>query len=225
MPSSNSVTRMSDLDLGTPSTSGAFNGTAISIIEPGEIDGLYHLFYQRYDGRLKHLVSPNPRVANWTESSDSKTLVSNARNRTPLVAIADSVIIPETKTHLFYVDVSNHIRQFILDNGSRQWQPSPLRLDNITTSDSLVIALDVSFSGRNFDLYYGSDDGLVHELKHGSMDDYAFTGSSSNQGVAFRRHAGGKQLFTVDKETSQIQLWERDWVQGKSTCSPCSLQY
>ena len=223
-----------EVDLGSPSKSGAFNGTAISIIDRRELDDEYHLFYQHHDGRLKHLVSSNPRTENWTESRDSHTLTSNARDRTPLATVVDSHSL-----YLFYVDKNNHIQQVVYSNGSHEWQPGFRNPADSETSNTLLVASDtllVALKAERhpaddlvFTLYYGSDDGLVHEILWGSTysrETNAFANSSgcngvvTEQGSLIRRY-----IFTVDSELLQIQSWTNDsypdsddlWYPGKST--------
>lgn len=233
---------MTEVDLGSPSKSGAFNGTAISIIDRREFDDAYHLFYQHYDGRLKHLVSSNPRMENWTESGDSDTLASNARDRTPLATVVDTHSL-----YLFYVDKNNHIQQVVYSNGSHKWQSgfrNPADNDTSNTllvaSDTLLVALGAEQPRAErrpaeelaFSLYYGSGDGLVRGILWSSTflrETNAFTNSSGCNGVVTEQ-GGYTQgyIFTVDSELLQIQSWMTKstpewwgpdsnlWIQGKS---------
>ena len=225
---------MTEVDLGSPSKSGAFNGTAISIIDRRELDDAYHLFSQHHDGRLKHLVSSNPRTENWTESRDSHTLASNARNRTPLATVVDAHSL-----YLFYVDTNNHIQQVVYSNGSNKWQPGFRNPADNETSNTLLIAsntLLVALRAERhpveelvFKLYYGSNDGLVHEIIWGSTysrETKAFERSSGCNGViTMQASVMRRYVLTVDSELLQIQFWTNTtypdsddlWIQGKPT--------
>ena len=223
----NSSALMTEVDLGSPSKYGAFNGTAISIIDRRELDDAYHLFYQHHDGRLKHLVSSNPRTENWTESQDSHTLASNARNRTSLTTVVDGHSL-----YLFYVDQNNHIQQVVYSNGSNTWQPGFKNPADNETSNTLLVALRAEQHPAEdlvFTLYYGSNDGLVHEILWGSTysrEIKAFEKSSGCNGVVTEKASLIRRyVFTVDSELLQIQFWTNTtypdsddlWTQGKST--------
>ena len=250
---------MTEVDLGSPSTSGAFNGTAISTINRYELDDAYHLFYQHYDGRLKHLVSPNPRIENWTESSDSRTLPSNTRDRTPLATFIDG-----DSLYLFYVDNSHRVQHATYLNGSQKWQRSQRwqpwlgspRVNGtsntlLVASDTLLIAFEAEReSGEEpwISFLYGSDDGLVHKIylyyynttSYYLSDNQAFARSNGCSGVVSLTAQGDvdlRYIFTVDRESLQIQSWtniaahtssgfwgnisvpssDDPWIQGKPT--------
>ena len=198
--------RVADLDLGPPSTSGAFNGTGISIIKRGDFDDYHHLFYQDFGGQIKHLTSPNPRVTNWTESGDSVTIPSNARNRTPIATANGGGGI-----HLFYVDDTHQIREQFLPKNPRNWiELYHPRSDNRTTSDSLVVALDVYVLTPHPEntiprllLSYRSADSSVHQVVSNTFS----TVLPNSKGSGTVGVYNDTQLLTIDDQTLQIQLW------------------
>lgn len=223
------------LDTGISSASGAYNGTGIATLEPGDFDDSYHLFYQHYDGQIKHLTSTDPRTADWTESPDSDYLPSNARNRTPLFSV-----VTFDGIHLFYIDTLHRVQEKQRSNNSQDWLDGPLSSKMVPASNSLVVAFyatSVSFPANtryliypyySIYLYYGSNDGSVHELssgRNGSIwnNTFTFAGSSSNSGIAIGPYFGDHakdSLVTVDASSSQIQMWTNvpdlgGWVQGK----------
>lgn len=227
-------------DTGIPSASGAYNGTGIATLGPGGVDNNYHLFYQHYDGRIKHLTSTDPRTANWVESPDSSTMPSNARNRTPL-----SSVVALDGIHLFYISVSHQLQEIQRSNNSQNWENGPLNSGLVPVSNSLGVSLyATSYTGAYtshlgtsayyvayyvLSLYYGSKDGSIHLLSsdfNGTNwnDTYTFAGSSGTNGVAVGPSFGdydGTFVATIEDSTSQIQVWidspDLGWIQGKSS--------
>ena len=124
------------------SASGALNGSAISTIDAGTVDKSYHLFYQHYDGLVKHLTSPNPEEGNW----GSRNKIYNAKSRTPL-ANAVTSNGSESIIHLFYLDKNMILQEKLYSNTSQEWQDGSLGGYKIPISNSSMIALDAnSFS-------------------------------------------------------------------------------
>lgn len=197
------------------------------------LDDNYHMIYQQFDRRLKHLVSHDPKAANWTESHDSVTMASDARERSPLVAAA----APDGY-HVYYIDTSNYVRESHLANNSQDWADGILSCYNVSTSSSLVVGLDIQYSlqhGSSGDFYemslfYGSEDGSVHQMVseiNGSTwkESYIFRGSSGSNAINIGYLNATEDdfkfvLMSIGTSTSQIELWlwsgfPTSWNHGK----------
>ena len=223
------------------SASGALNGSAISTIEAGTVDKSYHLFYQHYDGLVKHLTSPNPEEGNW----GSRNIIFNARSRTPL-ANAVTTDGSVSTIHLFYLDKNMMLQEKLYSNTSQEWQDGSLGGYKIPISNSSMIALDTnsfSFAKQEdvgaIELFYTSNDSSLHQLQwtfgNGLWNDsYTLSDSSGIYRVAVERittdHAN--ELWTVNG-LQQIENWVavddsgygRLWSQRKISAVDCGCTF
>ncbi|KAG7006784.1 phosphatidate cytidylyltransferase [Physcia stellaris] len=197
------------------SDSGAVNGSAISTIDAGTVDGSYHLFYQHFDGEVKHLTSPNPEEGDW----GSRNIISNALSRTPLANAVTSDGSVST-VHLFYLDENMILQEKLYSNTSQKWQDGSLGGYKIPISNSSMIALDAnSFSFAEhgdlgyIELFYTSNDSSLHQLQwtfgNGLWNDsYTIGESNGIYRVAVEQITTGhaNDLWTVDK-LQEIGHW------------------
>ena len=197
------------------SDSGALNGSAISTIVAGTVDGSYHLFYQHFDGEVKHLTSPNPEEGDW----GSRNIISNALSRTPLANAVTSDGSVST-VHLFYLDKNMILQEKLYSNTSREWKDGSLGGYKIPIPNSSIIALDAnSFSFAEhgdlgyIELFYTSNDSSLHQLQwtfgNGLWNDsYTIGESNGIYRVAVEQITTGhtNNIWTVDK-LQEIGHW------------------
>lgn len=197
------------------SASGALNGSAISTIDAGTLDGSYHVFYQHFDGQVKHLTSPNPEEGNW----GSHNIISNAQSRTPLANAVTSDGSVST-IHLFYLDKNMILQEKLYSNTSQKWQDGSLGGYKIPISNSSMFALDAnSFSFAqhghvsNIEVFYTSNDSSMHQLQwtfgNGLWNDsYTIGEANGIYRVAVEQITTGhtNELWTVNR-LQEIEHW------------------
>lgn len=193
------------------SASGALNGSAISTIGAGTVDGSYHLFYQRFDGQVKHLTSPNPEEGNW----GSQSIILNAQSRTPL---ANAVTFDGSVStiHLFYLDNDLILQEKLYTNTSQKWKDGSLGGYKIPISNSSIIALDAnSFAfGEHEDLghievFYTSNDSSLHQLQ------WTFGNGLWNDSYTLGESSAIVRVAVVQNSTGHVnELWTVDALQG-----------
>ena len=135
------------------SASGAFNGSGIAIasVNFGD-DASIYVFFQKYTGEIVQYISHAD--GNWDEVT---TIATNARNSTPLSAVA--YIVDEVATwHLFYIDKESYVRQRISSNESafetNIWSDGQLNDLNLKANEADMIGLQACYWGN----FYGDTD-------------------------------------------------------------------
>lgn len=151
------------------STTGAFNGTGIALASQSFVDeeqGTMVLYFQHHTGtiRWKQL-----RDSDWVGGTQSEIVASDAKNGTPISAVAYALNNTSTvcfeavlslyysnllQWHIFYIDKSNHIRQKSNSNRTNFWQDGPINKLNLTAMDSDAVGMQACWYGS----FYGDTD-------------------------------------------------------------------
>lgn len=141
------------LDPAYYSTTGVFNGSGIALASQSfvnEEQGTMVLYFQHHTGtiRWKQL-----RDSDWIGGSQSEIVASDAKNGTPISAVAYA--LNETSTwHIFYINTDNHIRQKSNSNTTNVWQDGAINQLNLTVLDSPMVGMQACWYGS----FYGDTD-------------------------------------------------------------------
>jgi len=142
------------------SKEGAFNGSGVAIASQSFVAGSgIFLYYQTFDGAIKASILDN--TGSWQSTGDSAfTVATNARNSTPLSAVAFiSADDPPVATwNLFYVGDDMKVKQRISSNktlgAENSWFDGPLNAHNLVPHDADTIGMQACYWGN----FYGDSD-------------------------------------------------------------------
>lgn len=180
------------------SKKGAFNGSGIAIASVNfGIDSSIWVYFQHYTGEIRSFISQADGT--W---SDSNVVATNARNGTPISAVA-YVVEEVANWHIFYIDESSQVRQRISTNGSafqeNVWRDGPLNDLNLQASSSAMVGLQACYWGN----FYGDSDYTFSD---------GFNATNPNTTIA----PTGMHLWYADSDTSFQQY---SWYTGQDQWS------
>lgn len=132
------------------SVEGAFNGSGIALarVSFDENDrGLVDMYFQHWTGDLRwsQLMSDG----SWQGGSSSETLTEDARNGTPIAAVAYATE-EQAIWHIFYIDLNNTLREKINSNTTNVWREGPLTKKNLKANQADRVALQACWFSNSF---------------------------------------------------------------------------
>ncbi|GAB7355291.1 hypothetical protein MBLNU459_g5829t1 [Dothideomycetes sp. NU459] len=182
------------LDQSYYSTTGAFNGSGIALASQSFSAGGYGtltMYFQHHTGQIRYQTLTD---GNWIGGSISEVVTVDAKNSTPLSAVAYT-LNGTIEWHIFYIDINNMIRQKSNSNTTNIWT-------NGTIDQLNLVALDADQVGMQA-CWYGSDYGDT---------DYTHTplptdGDTSNATVTAHNEVGMHIWYASDSQTFQQLGW------------------
>lgn len=96
----------------------------------------------------------------WLGGSDSEIVATNAKNSTPLSAVAYTSN-GSSIWHVFYIDENNKIKQRSNSNTTNVWVDGPINSANLTANDADQVGLQACWYGSD----YGDSD-YTHTYVH-----------------------------------------------------------
>ena len=157
------------------------------------VDASIFVYFQHYTGEIRSFILEADGT--WT---DSNVIANNARNGTPLSAVA--YLVDEVATwHIFYINNDSYVQQRTSTNGSafqtNIWTDGPLNDLNLKANDADMIGLQACYWGN----FYGDTDYTYSD---------GFNASSQNVSIA----PTGMHLWYADTDTSFQQY---SWFNGR----------
>ncbi|KAK5127916.1 hypothetical protein LTR85_005033 [Meristemomyces frigidus] len=154
------------------STAGAFNGSGIALASQSFVNNLNTgahgnlvMYFQHHSGQIRYQqLTPDD---GWQGGSASEVVATDARNSTPLSAVA--YVTPENM-RLVDIDVNNQIKQRSGTNLSSLWTDGPINDANLTVHDADQVGMQACWYGSD----YGDSD-YTHTPLPTSGPDAAFT--------------------------------------------------
>ncbi|THY23556.1 hypothetical protein D6D00_06143 [Aureobasidium pullulans] len=198
------------LDPAYYSLEGAFNGSGLALASQSFGSGEYGelvLYFQHHSGSIRwQRLTPNN---GWLGGSASEVVATDAKNSTPLSAVAYSLNGIST-WHLFYVDNSNRLREKINSNATNIWEEGSLTGENHLVLDADQVGMQAC--------WYGNDYGDV-DYKHSPLPDQdnSTANSTTDSGTDVGMHlwyASGDTTFQQlgwrhgDKNWTYQQEWD-----------------
>ncbi|WPH03131.1 Hypothetical protein R9X50_00600600 [Acrodontium crateriforme] len=182
------------------SKSGAFNGSGIALasqsfasnLEAGT-QGSLVMYFQHHSGQIRWMQLSSS--GDWRGGSVSEVVAVDAKNNTPLSAVAYALNGTST-WHIFYVDTNNTLRQRTNSNTTNVWVDGPLN------SASKRVVFDADQVGMQA-CWYGSDYG-DSDYTHTPIQGENTTSSSSSSNEV------GMHLWYASDSTTFQQLGWRD---------------
>lgn len=177
------------------SKTGAFNGSGIAIASVNfGVDASIFVYFQHWTGELRAFISEADGT--WT---DSTVVATNARNGTPISAVA--YLVDEVATwHIFYIDQDLYVRQRTSSNASAYqtniWQDGPLNNLNLKANNADMIGLQACYWGN----FYGDTDYTYSD---------GFNATNQNYTLA----PTGMHLWYADSDTTFQQY---SWYNGRN---------
>ncbi|GAB7341492.1 hypothetical protein MBLNU457_7720t2 [Dothideomycetes sp. NU457] len=186
------------------STTGAFNGSGIALASES-FDGSSHgdlvMYFQHYTGQIRWQQLTDQ--GQWVGGDETTIVASDARNSTPLSAVAYAM--NKTSTwHVFYIDVNNTLRQKTNSNATNVWVEGPLSKQKFKVYNADQVGMQAC--------WYGNDYG---------DSDYAHTplpsnGDTSNASITNYQEVGMHMWYASDNQTFQQLGWRAGDLQWTS---------
>ncbi|KAF2662779.1 hypothetical protein K491DRAFT_584621 [Lophiostoma macrostomum CBS 122681] len=197
------------LDQAYFSKKGAFNGSGIALAGESWNKGqkrIFTLYFQHWSGDIRYMTYDTNQ--NWGGGSSSETVASDAKNATPISAVAYTS--NDTQYfHLFYINKDNNLAQRTQDNVTGLWSQGLIGKLNLPVYDSPSVGLQACYKG-NF---------------YGDADTHLFPGANGNNQTLNNTENGMNIWYATDDSTFQQYTWypgqdqwqEVDKWQGKNT--------
>ncbi|KAK4623830.1 hypothetical protein CLAFUW4_05426 [Fulvia fulva] len=136
------------------STEGAFNGSGIALASQSfsrdladGTQGSIVMYFQHHTGQIrwKQLSTSG----DWLGGDISEVVASNAKNNTPLSAVAYDINGSST-WHVFYIAKDNTIKQRTNSNVTNVWVDGPINAMNLQAMDADMVGLQACWYGNNY---------------------------------------------------------------------------
>lgn len=88
---------------------------------------------------------------NWTGGDSTNIVATDARNGTPISAVAYALDRTST-VHIFYIDTKNMIREKIYDNSTNNWRDGPIGAMGLVAMNDTNVGLQACWYGS----FYGN---------------------------------------------------------------------
>lgn len=88
---------------------------------------------------------------NWTGGDSTNIVATDARNGTPISAVAYALDRKST-VHIFYIDTKNTIREKIYDNSTNNWRDGPIGAMGLVAMNDTNVGLQACWYGS----FYGN---------------------------------------------------------------------
>ncbi|RMY31329.1 hypothetical protein D0866_07363 [Hortaea werneckii] len=179
------------LDPSYYSTTGAFNGSGIALasqsfatdLQTGT-QGSIVMYFQHHSGEIRWQQLSS---SGWIGGSASEVVAVDAKNSTPLSAVAYTTNGTST-WHIFYIDQNNLIKQRSNSNTTNVWVDGPINTANLKANDANQVGMQACWYGND----YGDSDYTHTPLPDSGGDEdydedvgmhlwYAVTNSSFEQ--------------------------------------------
>jgi hypothetical protein len=188
------------------STAGAFNGTGLALASQsfGQDDrGEIVMYFQHWSGDLRwsQLMSDG----SWQGGSASETLARDARNGTPISAVAYSMG-EESIWHIFYIDLNNTVRERINSNTTNVWREGPLSKRKLKANRADQVGMQACWFGN----FYGDS-----SFKKSDAFNAPNTDGRPNDQV-------GMRLWYASSDTTFEQL---GWLHGEVSVYTTQREY
>jgi hypothetical protein len=188
------------------STAGAFNGTGLALASQsfGQGDrGEIVMYFQHWSGDLRwsQLMSDG----SWQGGSASETLAQDAKNGTPISAVAYSMD-KESIWHIFYIDLNNTVRERINSNTTNVWREGPLSKRNLKANRADQVGMQACWFGN----FYGDSSFKKSD---------AFNAPNSD---GLPNDQVGMRLWYASSDTTFEQL---GWLRGEVSVYTLQLEY
>ncbi|KAI6859960.1 hypothetical protein KC338_g7156 [Hortaea werneckii] len=173
------------------STTGAFNGSGIALasqsfatdLQTGT-QGSIVMYFQHHSGEIRWQQLSS---TGWIGGSASEVVAIDAKNSTPLSAVAYTTNGTST-WHIFYIDEDNLIKQRSNSNTTNVWVDGPINTANLKANDADQVGMQACWYGND----YGDSDYTHTPLPDSGGDEdydedvgmhlwYAVTSSSFEQ--------------------------------------------
>ncbi|KAK6388254.1 hypothetical protein LTR65_008096 [Meristemomyces frigidus] len=181
------------------STTGAFNGSGIALASQSfstDIANGTHgdlvMYFQHHSGQIRYMQLTTGGT--WEGGSASEVVATDAKNSTPLSAVAYAM--NDTSTwHIFYIDTNNQLKQKTNSNKANLWSDGPINDANLFANDADQVGMQAC--------WYGSDYGDT---------DYDHTPLPSGSGDSDASHANevGMHMWYAVNDTTFKQYGWRD---------------
>ncbi|KAG9853337.1 hypothetical protein KCU78_g4579, partial [Aureobasidium melanogenum] len=185
------------------SKEGAFNGSGLALASQSFGSGEYGelvLYFQHHSGSIRwQRKSDN----GWLGGTASEVVATDAKNSTPLSAVAYSLNGVST-WHLFYIDHYNKLREKINSNVTNIWIEGPLTAGNYTVLDADQVGMQACWYGND----YGDAD-----YKHSPLPNQGNTTTNSTSGSS--TDVGMHLWYASDASTFQQLGWrngDNNWT-------------
>ncbi|KAF1933027.1 uncharacterized protein M421DRAFT_53755 [Didymella exigua CBS 183.55] len=156
------------------SKKGAFNGSGIALAGESwnpKNGTLFTLYFQHHTGAIRYLKYTKGQK--WIGGGITETVASNAKNATPISAVA-YVANATQFFHVFYVGDDNKVKQVTQTNettSTQLWTDGPLSKQNLEVSrESPSTGLQACWKGN----FYGDSDYSKFPTVNGSINDIPF---------------------------------------------------
>jgi hypothetical protein len=153
----------------------------------------------------------------WSGGSKNAIVASDAKNGTPISAMAYQIVTAESsliRWHVFYVGVDGFVRQKSNSNETNVWTDGNINAQNLTVKDTEQVTLQACWDGS----FYSDDDAshffpLINSTNNdtGTGLQLYFAGDSS----------GVKQYVTTEGQDgwTQVDTWETFSGHGGIACT------
>jgi hypothetical protein len=120
-------------------------------VESFESDG-FTTYYQAFDGTIRWMHFTGGWQGGWTGGSSSAIVANDAKNGTPISAmayqVAPSGAAAFVRWNIFYVDIDGHIRQKSNSNITNTWVDGTINSLNLAVYSASPIALQACWYGN-----------------------------------------------------------------------------
>ncbi|KAI9705860.1 MAG: hypothetical protein M1836_005266 [Candelina mexicana] len=205
-------------------TSGAFNGTGIALLDLGSDSVNLFAYYQYHTGEIRSSSLVNNK---WSAGGQADIVTTlNVKNGTPLGAVSYTSNGILT-WHIFYVDQSNVLQETINSNHSNSWTTGPIGKANRKAFDSPTVGLTSCWNGDYYGakngvpgggvrLFYGVNRTAVQELSWAYGDDQwgvgqTLTGTRGDSGLICAGVNSGTSYLYLQNSDDELELWWKDF--------------
>ncbi|KAI9714594.1 MAG: hypothetical protein M1812_006399 [Candelaria pacifica] len=213
------------------STTGAFNGSGIALLDLGSDAVNLFAYYQHHTGQLRSSALVNNK---WSGGGSADIVeISDVKNGTPIGAVSYTTAGILT-WHVFYVDSSNVLQETINSNHSNVWTKGPVGKANHEVFNSPTVGLTACWNGDYYGakdgisgggvrLFYGVNDTAVQELSWAYGDDQwgigqTITGARGDSGLICAGVGSGTSYLYLQNTDDDLELWWKDFnVTGAQT--------
>ncbi|KAK3700905.1 hypothetical protein LTR37_015708 [Vermiconidia calcicola] len=172
------------------STSGAFNGTGIALATQSFGQGTFGtvvVYFQHWTGQIRYMQLDS--YGSWRGGDESTIVATNARNGTPIAAVAYAM--NEISTwHIFYIDKDNTLQEKINGNTTNLWLDGPLGSYGFQAMDDPNVGLQGCWAG-----YRPGDQ--INAIPIQGSEDQNYTSSSQTLGISLWYGATPTRLQSV----------------------------
>ncbi|KAG9681130.1 hypothetical protein KCU95_g16163, partial [Aureobasidium melanogenum] len=187
------------------SKEGAFNGSGLALASQSFGSSEYGdivLYFQHHSGSIRWQRKTDNSNGGWVGGTAAEVVVTDAKNNTPLSAVAYSLNGVST-WHLFYIDYKNQLKEMVNSNVTNIWVDGPLTAGNYTVLDADQVGMQACWYGND----YGDAD-----YKHSPLPNQ---GNITNSTSGSNTDVGMHLWYASDASTFQQLGWrngDNNWT-------------